>query len=117
MTLGLATFAPERAAGETDTMADLADCNVYIVTVPTPIDKHKQPDLRPLESASTIVGKVIGSGDVVVYESTIYPGGTEEVCAPVIEAESGLAYNKDFYVGYSPECINPGDKQHRVASI
>lgn len=73
MTLGLATLAPERAAGETDTMADLADCNVYIVTVPTPIDKHKQPDLRPLESASTIVGKVIGSGDVVVYESTVYP--------------------------------------------
>lgn len=95
----------------------LADCNVYIVTVPTPIDKHKQPDLSPLESASRIVGKTISRRDVVVFESTVYPGATEEVCIPIIEAESGLRYNKDFFAGYSPERINPGDKQHRVTSI
>ncbi|MGH8501181.1 MAG: Vi polysaccharide biosynthesis UDP-N-acetylglucosamine C-6 dehydrogenase TviB [Gammaproteobacteria bacterium] len=97
--------------------ADLADCNVYIVTVPTPIDKHKQPDLGPLRSASEIIGKVIGRGDVVVFESTVYPGATEDVCVPVIEAASGLVYNKDFFAGYSPERINPGDKAHRVTSI
>jgi UDP-N-acetyl-D-galactosamine dehydrogenase len=98
-------------------VADLADCNVYIITVPTPIDKHKQPDFCPLLSASSIVGKVISSGDLVIFESTVYPGATEEVCVPIIEAESGLQYNTGFYVGYSPERINPGDKQHRVTSI
>jgi UDP-N-acetyl-D-galactosamine dehydrogenase len=98
-------------------VADLADCNVYIITVPTPIDKHKQPDFCPLLSASSIVGKVISSGDLVIFESTVYPGATEEVCVPIIEAESGLQYNSGFYVGYSPERINPGDKQHRVTSI
>jgi UDP-N-acetyl-D-glucosamine/UDP-N-acetyl-D-galactosamine dehydrogenase len=100
-----------------DAVADLADCNVYIITVPTPIDKHKQPDFCPLLSASSIVGKVISSGDLVIFESTVYPGATEEVCVPIIEAESGLQYNTGFYVGYSPERINPGDKQHRVTSI
>ncbi len=97
--------------------ADLAGCNVYVVTVPTPIDRHKRPDLRPLESASRTVGGALAPGDVVIYESTVYPGATEEVCVPILEAESGLRFNRDFYVGYSPERINPGDKEHRVTSI
>ena len=97
--------------------AELAKCNVFIVTVPTPIDHAKQPDLTPLESASRILGKAIGKGSVVVYESTVYPGATEEVCIPIIERESGLKFNQDFYAGYSPERINPGDKQHRLANI
>ncbi|MCO6441277.1 MAG: Vi polysaccharide biosynthesis UDP-N-acetylglucosamine C-6 dehydrogenase TviB [Nitrococcus mobilis] len=101
----------------TDAVADLQDRNVYIVTVPTPIDGHRQPDLRPLRSASETVGRVIAVGDLVVYESTVYPGATEEVCIPVIERVSGLRYNHDFYAGYSPERINPGDREHRVASI
>lgn len=101
----------------TDSASDLSGCNVYIVTVPTPIDRHKQPDLGPLKSASISVGKVIGAGNLVIFESTVYPGATEEVCVPIIEAGSGLAYNHDFHVGYSPERINPGDKQHRVTSI
>jgi UDP-N-acetyl-D-galactosamine dehydrogenase len=96
---------------------DLADCNFYIVTVPTPIDKSKRPDLSPLESASHTVGKILSPGDVVVFESTVYPGATEEVCVPIMEQESGLTFNKDFYVGYSPERINPGDKEHRVTTI
>jgi len=96
---------------------DLKDCNVYIVTVPTPIDDHKRPDLSPLESASKTVGKIIGKNDIVIYESTVYPGATEEVCVPIIEQESGLKYNVDFFAGYSPERINPGDKEHRVTSI
>jgi UDP-N-acetyl-D-galactosamine dehydrogenase len=96
---------------------DLADCNVYIVTVPTPIDEHKRPDLQPLISASETVGKLLGKGDVVVYESTVYPGATEEVCVPIMERESGLKFNQDFFAGYSPERINPGDKEHRVTSI
>jgi UDP-N-acetyl-D-galactosamine dehydrogenase len=96
---------------------DLRGCNVFIVTVPTPIDRAKRPDLRPLESASRTVGKVIGRGGVVVYESTVYPGATEEVCVPIIERESGLEFNVDFYAGYSPERINPGDKQHRLDTI
>jgi len=96
---------------------DLKRCNVYIVTVPTPIDQNKRPDLSPLESASSLVGKVIGEGDVVIYESTVYPGATEEVCVPIIEQVSGLVYNRDFYAGYSPERINPGDKEHRVTTI
>ena len=96
---------------------DLKKCNVYIVTVPTPIDKFKRPDLRPLQSASKTLGKIIGKNAVVVFESTVYPGATEEVCVPIIEAESGLKYNKDFFAGYSPERINPGDKEHRVINI
>ena len=96
---------------------DLKLCNVYIVTVPTPIDKFKKPDLKPLEKASFMLGGVISKGDVVIYESTVYPGATEEVCIPIIEKESGLVFNKDFYAGYSPERINPGDKEHRVSTI
>lgn len=96
---------------------DLKECNFYIVTVPTPIDEHKQPDLTPLVKASTALGKVIGKDAIVVFESTVYPGATEEVCVPIIEKESGLTFNKDFYVGYSPERINPGDKEHRLPTI
>ena len=96
---------------------DLASCNFYVVTVPTPIDQHKTPLLAPLEDASTMLGGVISKGDVVVYESTVYPGATEEVCVPLIEAASGMTMNEDFFVGYSPERINPGDKQHRLPSI
>lgn len=97
--------------------ADLADCNVFIVTVPTPIDDAKRPDLTPLESASRTVGKAIRPGGVAIFESTVYPGATEEVCVPIIERESGLRFNVDFYAGYSPERINPGDKQHRLETI
>ena len=96
---------------------ELKDCNVYIVTVPTPIDNHKRPDLSPLIGASQTLGKLIKKDDVVIFESTVYPGATEEVCIPIIEAQSGLVYNKDFYAGYSPERINPGDKEHRVTNI
>ena len=96
---------------------DLKSCNVYIVTVPTPIDKFKKPDLTPLEKASFMLGGVISSGDIVIYESTVYPGATEEVCIPIIEKQSGLVFNTDFYAGYSPERINPGDKEHRVSTI
>jgi len=96
---------------------DLKECNVYIVTVPTPIDSAKRPDLSPLVGASHMVGKIIGKNDIVIYESTVYPGATEEVCVPIIEKESGLKYNQDFFAGYSPERINPGDKEHRVTSI
>jgi UDP-N-acetyl-D-galactosamine dehydrogenase len=92
-------------------------CNVYIVTVPTPIDAAKRPDLTPLVKASESLGQVLKRGDIVVYESTVYPGCTEEVCIPILERVSGLAYNRDFFAGYSPERINPGDKQHRVTSI
>lgn len=96
---------------------DLINANVYIVTVPTPIDKNKNPDLTPLISASRMLGKVVRKGDVVIYESTVYPGATEEDCIPLIEDVSGLIFNKDFYAGYSPERINPGDKEHRVTTI
>lgn len=96
---------------------DIADCNMYIVTVPTPINEHKQPDLTPLQKASDLLGKVLKTGDIVIYESTVYPGATEEVCVPILEKVSGLKFNRDFYVGYSPERINPGDKQHRVTNI
>ncbi|MDW7746933.1 Vi polysaccharide biosynthesis UDP-N-acetylglucosamine C-6 dehydrogenase TviB [Halomonas sp.] len=95
----------------------LRDCNVYIVTVPTPIDGSRRPDLTPLIKASETLGRVVGQGDVVIYESTVYPGATEEDCIPVIEKVSGLVYNRDFYAGYSPERINPGDKEHRVTAI
>jgi UDP-N-acetyl-D-galactosamine dehydrogenase len=95
----------------------LNGCNVYIVTVPTPVDANKRPDLTPLEKASETVGKVISKGDVVIYESTVYPGATEEVCVPVVERVSGLKFNQDFFAGYSPERINPGDKQRRLTNI
>lgn len=96
---------------------DLRRCNFFIVTVPTPVDKHKRPDMGPLVSASQILGNVLKPGDVVVYESTVYPGATEDECVPVLEKVSGLKFNKDFFVGYSPERINPGDKQKRVTNI
>jgi UDP-N-acetyl-D-galactosamine dehydrogenase len=96
---------------------DLKQCNVFIVTVPTPIGRAKRPDLSPLKGASHIVGHAIGAGGVVVFESTVYPGATEEVCVPIIEQDSGLKFNQDFYAGYSPERINPGDKQHRLNTI
>ena len=98
-------------------LQDLAACNTYIVTVPTPIDEHKQPDLTPLVKASETIGKVLKKGDIVIYESTVYPGATEEDCVPVLEKFSGLKFNQDFYAGYSPERINPGDKEHRVSTI
>jgi len=97
--------------------ASLGDCNVYIVTVPTPIDEHKRPDLTPLIKASESIGKTLKKGDIVIYESTVYPGATEEDCVPVLEAVSGLTFNQDFFAGYSPERINPGDKEHRVTTI
>ena len=96
---------------------DLADCTVYIVTVPTPVDEYKRPDFSPLISASTTVGKLLKPGDVAVYESTVYPGATEEVCVPILERESGLRFNADFFAGYSPERINPGDREHRLTTI
>ena len=96
---------------------ELTSVNVFIVTVPTPIDKHKQPDLSPLIKASEMLGSVIKSGDVVIYESTVYPGATEDDCVPVLQQISGLKFNKDFYAGYSPERINPGDKEHRLVDI
>jgi len=95
----------------------LKDCAIFIVTVPTPIDKHKRPDLTPLENSSELVGKILKKGDIVIYESTVYPGATEEVCVPILEQQSGLIFNKDFHCGYSPERINPGDKEHRLTSI
>ncbi len=101
----------------TDQLEDVRDCNVYIVTVPTPIDEYKNPDLGPLVSASRGIGQVIRQGDIVIYESTVYPGATEDDCIPVIEQVSGLKFNRDFYAGYSPERINPGDKEHRVTTI
>jgi len=101
----------------TTEQTDLKECNVYIVTVPTPVDEHNKPDMAPLESASRMVGSVISKGDIVIYESTVYPGATEEFCAPVIEEASGLKLNEDFFLGYSPERINPGDKKHRVENI
>lgn len=97
--------------------ADLDAANVFIVTTPTPIDKHKQPDLGPVLSASETIGRHLAAGDVVIYESTVYPGATEEECVPVLERVSGLQFNRDFFVGYSPERINPGDKEHRVHNI
>lgn len=96
---------------------DIRDCNIFIVTVPTPIDAAKRPDLSPLIKASESLGKVLKRGDIVVYESTVYPGCTEEVCVPILEKVSGLTFNQDFFAGYSPERINPGDKQHRVTTI
>ena len=96
---------------------DIRDCKIFIITVPTPIDQHKRPDLTPLERSSSAIGKLLKQGDIVIYESTVYPGATEEVCVPILEAESGLVFNQDFFCGYSPERINPGDKEHRVTTI
>jgi len=101
----------------TTDLKELKRCRVFIVTVPTPIDHYKRPDLTPLERASESVGKVLKKGDVVVYESTVYPGCTEEICVPILERESGLTFNTDFFAGYSPERINPGDKEHRLPTI
>ena len=108
--------AAERLSFTSD-LKDLKGCRVYIVTVPTPIDNYKRPDLTPLVKASETVAKVLKKGDVVVYESTVYPGCTEEVCVPILERDSGLDFNKDFFAGYSPERINPGDKDHRLTTI
>jgi UDP-N-acetyl-D-galactosamine dehydrogenase len=96
---------------------DIKDCNIYVITVPTPVDKHNRPDLTPLCKASETVGKVLKKGDIVIYESTVYPGATEEECIPVLEQFSGLKFNEDFFAGYSPERINPGDKEHTVEKI
>ena len=101
----------------TNLLEQIEDCNIYIVTVPTPIDKNKRPDLTPLVKASESVGSVLNKGDIVIYESTVYPGATEEECVPVLERCSGLTFNSDFYCGYSPERINPGDKEHTVTRI
>ncbi|MBL08921.1 MAG: Vi polysaccharide biosynthesis UDP-N-acetylglucosamine C-6 dehydrogenase TviB [Acidiferrobacteraceae bacterium] len=101
----------------TASIKDITSCNIFIVTVPTPIDKDKRPDLTPLEKSSEALGSILKKGDIVIYESTVYPGATEEVCVPILEQQSGLIFNKDFYCGYSPERINPGDKEHRVTTI
>jgi len=109
-----------KAAAKLNYTADsekLADANIYIVTVPTPIDKHKNPDLTPLRKASELIGRYLSSDDIVIYESTVFPGATEEICVPILAAQSELQFNKDFYIGYSPERINPGDKKHGVTSI
>ncbi len=112
----------ERAPGAkglycTDNIQHISDCNVYIITVPTPVDKNNRPDLGPLYKASETVGKVLKKGDIVIYESTVFPGATEDECVPVLERVSGLVFNTDFYCGYSPERINPGDKLHTVSKI
>jgi len=101
----------------TSILEDVSDCNIFIVTVPTPIDEYNRPDLSPLEKSSASIGKVLKKNDIVIYESTVYPGATEEVCIPILEKESGLKFNQDFYAGYSPERINPGDKEHRLPTI
>ncbi|EIM03583.1 nucleotide sugar dehydrogenase [Rhodanobacter denitrificans] len=117
----LETSAEELAAADrlrfTTDVQDIAPCNVFIVTVPTPVDEANRPDMRPLESASASIGSVLKRGDVVIYESTVYPGTTEEICVPVLERASGLRFNHDFTCGYSPERINPGDKLHRLPTI
>ena len=101
----------------TTNLDKLKNCSIFIITVPTPIDKHKKPDLNPLEKSSHSIGQIIKKDDIVIYESTVYPGATEEVCVPILEKQSGLKFNKDFYCGYSPERINPGDKEHRIVNI
>ncbi len=110
-------FASAKALSFTHDPADLAACNVFIVTVPTPIDEQKRPDLGALLAATRTVGDALKPGDVVVYESTVYPGATEEDCVPLLEARSGLKFNKDFFAGYSPERANPGDREHRLSTI
>ena len=101
----------------TSLLEDLRHCKIFIVTVPTPIDKEKKPDLVPLEKATEAIGSILKKGDIVIYESTVYPGATEEVCVPILEEKSSLSFNKDFFCGYSPERINPGDKEHRITTI
>lgn len=101
----------------TNSLEDIKECKIFIVTVPTPIDKNKQPNLSPLKDASKAIASILKNGDLVIYESTVYPGATEEVCVPILENVSGLSFNKDFYCGYSPERINPGDKEHRITTI
>ncbi len=101
----------------TNNPEDLKECNIFIITVPTPINKDKKPNLTPLEKASNTIGSILKKGDIVIYESTVYPGATEEVCVPILEEKSGLTFNKEFYCGYSPERINPGDKEHRITTI
>jgi UDP-N-acetyl-D-glucosamine/UDP-N-acetyl-D-galactosamine dehydrogenase len=110
-------FAAARSLTYSADIEDLKDCNFFIVTVPTPIDQAKRPDLTAVMRASDTVGQTLLPGDVVVYESTVYPGATEEICVPILERASGLTFNRDFFVGYSPERINPGDMQHRLPSI
>lgn len=119
VTLELSSKELAEASGLTfaQDLEAIRSCNVFIVTVPTPIDAHKRPDLTPLIKASETVGKVLKRGDIVIYESTVYPGATEEDCVPILERESGLKFNTDFYAGYSPERINPGDKTHRLPTI
>lgn len=112
-----AEFAEAAHLSVTADPQDIADCNVFIVTTPTPVNEHKQPDLSPVLSATETIARVLKPGDVVIYESTVYPGATEEECVPVLERGSGLRFNVDFFVGYSPERINPGDKEHRVYNI
>lgn len=101
----------------TSELAEITDCNIFIVTVPTPIDKYNAPDLKPLLSASKMLGEIIKKGDIIIYESTVFPGCTEEECVPILEKYSGLKFNKDFFVGYSPERINPGDKVHTLTNV
>jgi UDP-N-acetyl-D-glucosamine/UDP-N-acetyl-D-galactosamine dehydrogenase len=101
----------------TTNLEDIEECTIFIITVPTPIDQHKRPDLSPLKESSRAVGSILKKDDIVIYESTVYPGATEEVCVPILEQQSGLIFNKDFYCGYSPERINPGDKEHRLTNI
>jgi len=101
----------------TNQVKDIQDCEIYIVTVPTPIDELKKPDLTYLEKSSEMIGAILKKGDIIIYESTVYPGATEEICVPILEKKSGLRFNKDFYCGYSPERINPGDKEHRLTNI
>ena len=96
---------------------EINSCNIFIITVPTPIDHNKAPDLMPLINASQTIGSILKVDDIIIYESTVYPGATEEVCVPILEKYSGLKFNQDFYCGYSPERINPGDKEHRLSSI
>ena len=98
-------------------LADLKECKIFIITVPTPINKNKEPDLDPLKQATSAIGSILKKGDIVIYESTVYPGATEEVCVPILQKKSGLIFNKEFYCGYSPERINPGDKEHRITAI
>jgi UDP-N-acetyl-D-galactosamine dehydrogenase len=115
--VGVQELAEAKHLSYSSSLDDLKACNVFIVTVPTPINEHKQPELTPLIKASETIGKVLKQGDIVIYESTVYPGATEEDCVPVLERVSGLTFNQDFFCGYSPERINPGDKEHRVTTI
>ena len=111
------SLADAKMLSFTSDIDEIKECNIYIVTVPTPIDKNKNPDLQPLIKASEMLGKVINLNNIIIYESTVYPGVTEEICAPILSEVSNLRLNEDFYIGYSPERINPGDKNHRVSDI